>query len=149
VPIENVIVKETEFGDEASLIERYKPLQELPLPKLNLKMRKSDIRIVDSVADQAGTTRLQILSGLVKEVLLRMLKEMGEKDRHCAYLLAKIADMKSGHDRALRAGWSALLFADDKHHDYYWTQEFPDDDTSDKLSRQYKELFARLKTLEM
>jgi hypothetical protein len=144
VPIDDVLIKKAEFGNEVSLIERYKPPQELPPPKLNLKMRKSDIRIVDSIATQAKTTRLQILNDLVEAVLLRMLHEMRTKDRHCAYLLARVADMKSGHDQGQRSGWQAHLFDDDEYHNYYWNQEWDSADDNNEFSKEYRELFARL-----
>lgn len=144
MPIDDVLIKKAEFGNEVSLIERYKPPQELPPPKLNLKMRKSDIRIVDRIATQAGTTRSHILNDLVKAVLLRMLNEMHTKDRHCAYLLAKVADRKSGHDQGQRSGWSTHLFDDDEYYSYYWGQELPSDEANDRLSKEYRELAARL-----
>ena len=148
MPIEDVHINKDEFGNEASLIERCKPPQEVPLPKLNLKMRKSDIRIVDSIATQAGTTRSRILNDLVENVLLRMLNEMLTKDRHCAYLLAKVADIKSGHDKEQRTGWSTHLYADDDYHSYYWGQELPSAEADDRVSKEYRQLAARLLTPE-
>lgn len=148
MPTEDVLIKKTLFGDEASLTERCKPPQELLPPKLNLKMRKSDLRIVDRIAAQAKTTRSQILNDLVEVVLRRMLDELRSKDRHCAHLLAKAADIKAGHDEGQRSGWSTHLFADDEDHDYYWDQELPSVEANDRLSKEYKELLARLKTPE-
>jgi len=144
VPIEDVFIEKSKFGNEASLIERCRPQKERPPPKLNLKMRKSDVRIVDSIATQAKTTRLKILNELVEAVLRRMLNEMHTKDHHCAYLLARVADMKSGHDQGQRSGWQAHLFADDEYHNYYWNQEWPSADDNNELSKEYRELFARL-----
>lgn len=146
MPIENVVVNEGLFGNETSLIDRYKPPQELPPPKLNLKLRKSDIRILETIANQAGTTRSHILNDLVNEVLLRMLNEIHGRDRNCAFLLARFADIKSGHNPARLSGWSEHLFADQTNYDYYWDQELPSLETQDKLSKQFKELAARLTT---
>ena len=146
--IEDVCIKNEKFGSEASLVERCKPPQELLPPKLNLKMRKSDLRIVDRIATEAKTTRSQILNQIVELVIRRMLDEMQSKDRHCAYLLAKAADIKAGHDERQRLGWSAYLFDNDEYHDYYWGGELPSEETNEKLSKEYRELVARLKTPE-
>jgi hypothetical protein len=148
VPIEDVFIEKSKFGSEASLIERCRPQKQRPPPKLNLKMRKSDVRIVDSIATQANTTRLQILNELVEAVLRRMLNDMHTKDRHCAYLLARVADMKSGHDQGQLSGWQAHLFVDQEHYDYYWGGELPSIESSDSLSKEYRELEARLLTPE-
>lgn len=148
MPIEAVFIEKSKFGSEASLIERCRPQKQRPPPKLNLKMRKSDVRIVDSIATQAKTTRLQILNELVEAVLRRMLNEMHTKDRHCAYLLARVADVKSGHDQGRLSGWQEHLFADDEHHNDYWNQEWQSADDNNELSKEYRELAARLSTPE-
>ena len=135
----------TKFGDEPSLVERFTP-RAVGNSKFNIKVRKSDLSLIDRLAELTGRSRAFILNALVQGSLVEMLQEMHEEDEDSAALLALYVDGKLGMDKFSLDGWSAGMFG---LHSYatnsYWLRHEEDDyEPSDK----YKEILRRMKALK-
>ncbi|MEP6907994.1 MAG: hypothetical protein ABI858_08460 [Pseudoxanthomonas sp.] len=103
-------INHEKFAEGPSLVELFQSAKETPMPKLNVKIRKSDLRILDSIARQSGTPRSQILNSMIESVIGTMLQDIAKKDIHCAALVAKYADAIAGIDYMSRGSWSDMLF---------------------------------------
>lgn len=115
------------FGDAPSLVEVYQSKKETPMPKLNVKIRKSDLRILDSISRQSGTPRSQILNSMIESVIETMLQEIAKDDLDCAALVAKHADAISGTHFMSTGSWSDTLFEGlNPRLDHYYAIELPD-----------------------
>lgn len=132
------------FGDGLSIAERLKP-RKIANAKFNIKVRKSDLRLIDRLAELAGRSRAHVLDGLVQSILLEMLQEMREEDEDSAALLALYVDQKLGKSRDSTDGWSAALFGLESYlAKSYWLQH----DGSYESSEKYKEVLRRIKALK-
>ena len=99
----------TKFGDGRSLHERVKP-RDVASAKFNIRVRKSDLRLIDLFAELGGTSRASVLNDVVKVILTEMLEEMREEDEDSAADLALYVDQKLGKSEQSIDGWSAALF---------------------------------------
>lgn len=99
------------FGDEPSLVEQYKP-REAGNAKFNIKVRKTDLLMIDRVAELSGRSRAYVLNDIVRNILVDMLHEMHDDDegKDFAALLAHYVDKKCGKGWLAVDGWSAALF---------------------------------------
>ena len=79
------------FGGGSSLYERTKSREDSNA-KFNIKVRRSDLRLIDHLAEHAGTSRATILNSMVRVILVEMLQEMRNDDEDSAALLALYAD---------------------------------------------------------
>ena len=115
------------FADAPSLVEVYQSRKETPMPKLNVKIRKSDLRILDSISRQSGTPRSQILNSMIESVIETMLQEIAIDDLDCAALVAKHADAISGTHYRSTGSWSDTLFeGPNLMLENYYQNELPD-----------------------
>lgn len=115
------------FADGPSLVKIYQSRKETPMPKLNVKIRKSDLRILDSISRQSGTPRSQILNSMIESVIGTMLQDIAEDDPDCAALVAKHADAISGTHYRSMGSWSDTLFVGSNPRlDHYYAIELPD-----------------------
>ena len=133
------------FGDEPSLVERFAP-REAGNSKFNIKVRKSDLSLIDRLAELTGRSRAFILNALVQSSLVEMLQAMREEDEDSAALLALYVDQKLGKSEGSTDGWSAALFGLESYFaKSYWLQNERDDyQPSDK----YQEVLRRIKGLK-
>jgi hypothetical protein len=97
------------FGDGPSLVERFKPRED-GAEKFNIKVRKSDLLLIDKLAELSGRSRAFILNNLVRTILEEMLDVMNEKAEDFAALFASYVDQKCGKHKLSVDGWSAALF---------------------------------------
>lgn len=133
------------FGDGASLVERYKT-RDAGNAKFNIKVRKSDLLLIDRVAELSGRSRAYVLNDLVQGILVEMIHEMRDDDEDFAALLALYVDQKRGKSEASVDGWSAALFGVDSYRaQNYWVQrELHGYQSSEKQ----QELRRRIKALK-
>lgn len=138
-------VEPNKFGNSQSLVERYRQT-ESGISKFNIKVRKSDLAVIDRLAELSGRSRAYILNDLVQMSLVEMLKAMREDDEDFAALLALYVDKKCGKSEASIDGWSAELFGVQSYAaQNYWVQrEIQGDEPSDK----YQELLRRIKAVK-
>ena len=135
----------TKFGDERSLVERFTP-REAGNSKFNIKVRKSDLSLIDRLAELTGKSRAFILNSLVETCLVEMLDEMHEEDEDSAALLALYVDRKIGKSERSTNGWSAALFGVESYSaTSYWLRHESDDY---KPSNKYYEVARRIKALK-
>ena len=97
------------FGDGPSLVEQFKP-REVGVEKFNIKVRKSDLHLIDKLAELSGRSRAFILNHLVRTILVDMLDAMHEDDEDSAALFALYVDQKCGKNMLSVDGWSAAMF---------------------------------------
>ena len=110
------------FGDGTSLVERYKP-RDAGNGKFNIKVRTSDLRLIDRLAELSGRSRAYVLNDLVQNILVEMIHEMRDDDEDFAARLALYVDRKCGKSVASVDGWSAALFGVDSYRaQNYWVQ---------------------------
>jgi len=117
-------INHEKFADGPSLVEAYQSAKETPMPKLNVKIRKSDLRILDSISKQSGTPRSQILNSMIESLIGGILQDLAKDNKDCAALVAKQADAIAGVNYMGRGSWSDMLFyALGSDLDYYYGQE--------------------------
>ena len=135
----------TNFGDEPSLVERFTP-REAGNSKFNIKVRKSDLTLIDRLAELTGRSRSFILNVLVQSSLVEMLKELREEDEDSAALIALYVDQKLGKSQGSTDGWTAALFGLESYeaNSYWLRNQRSDFEPSDK----YKEVHRRIKALQ-
>ena len=135
----------TKFGDEPSLVERFTP-REAGNSKFNIKVRKSDLSLIDRLAELTGRSRAFILNALVQSSLVEMLQELRQEDEDSAALLALYVDRKLGKSEESTDGWSAALFGLESYFaKSYWLQHQLDDyEPSDK----YQKVLRRIQALK-
>ena len=135
----------TKFGDGPSLVERFTP-RDAGTSKFNIKVRKSDLILIDRLAELTGRSRAFILNALVQSSLVEMLQELREEDEDSAALLALYVDRKLGKSQGSTDGWSAALFGLESYlANSYWLKNGRGDfEPSDK----YKEVLRRIKALK-
>ena len=140
-------INQEKFADGPSLVEVYQAAKETPMPKLNVKIRKSDLRILDSIAQQSGTPRSQILNSMIESVIGTMLQDLFKDDRDCAALVARYADALTGTHYLDAGSWSDVLFGGTNPRlDHYYAIELPDSQRIGGLSHECQmvaERFAR------
>lgn len=136
------------FADGPSLVEAYQAAKEAPMPKLNVKIRKSDLRIIDNISKQSGTPRSQILNSMIEFIIGTMLQDLAKDNKHCAALVAKHADAIDGVNHMSRGSWSDTLFyAMNADLNYYYGPELEDAERFGGLTTTYRiieERFTRL-----
>ena len=133
------------FGDSTSLVERFKP-RDAGNAKFNIKVRKSDLRLIDRLAELSGRSRAYVLNDLVQSILVEMLHEMHRDDPDFAALLARYVDDKCGKSTASVDGWSAAIFGvDSSRAQYYWHQFGQE---GHEPSGKCQELFQRIKSVK-
>lgn len=114
------------------------------MPKLNVKIRKSDLRIIDSISRQSGTPRSQILNSMIESLIGTMLQDLAEDNRDCAALVAKQADAIAGVNYRSRGSWSDMLFyALGSDLDYYYVQELDQTKRMGGLTDEYRTIAER------
>ena len=138
-------VEPDKFGNGQSLVERYRQI-ESGISKFNIKVRKSDLALIDRLAELSGRSRAYILNDLVQMSLVEMLKAMREDDEDFAALLALYVDKRCGKNEASIDGWSAELFGVESYWaQNYWIQhKIQGHEPSDK----YQELLRRIKAVK-
>ncbi len=115
------------FGGGSSLYERTKSREDSNA-KFNIKVRRSDLRLIDHLAEHAGTSRATILNSMVRVILVEMLQEMRNDDEDSAALLALYADENLGKSERSTDGWSAALFGLESYEaTSYWLKHEQDD----------------------
>lgn len=102
-------INHEKFAEGRPLVEVYQSVK-TPMPKLNVKIRKSDLRILDNISRQSGTPRSQILNSMIDSLLGTMLLDIAKDDLDCAALVAKQADAFADIDYMNRGSWSDMLF---------------------------------------
>jgi hypothetical protein len=129
-------INREKFLSGQSLVEAYQSAKEAPMPKLNVKIRKSDLRIIDSISKQSGVPRSQILNAMIESVVKKMLHDLAVDDKDCAALVAKYADTLSGVSFRSKESWSDVVFEDrNRSLEQYYEQELrerPRDGFSDQ-----------------
>lgn len=137
-------VNKEKFADGPSLVEVFQSTKEIPMPKLNVKIRKSDLRIVDSIARGSGTPRSQILNSVIESVLKAMLQDLAKDDQDCAALVAKNADGIAGTDYMSKGSWSDMLFdCSNPELDHYYAVGLPERERMGGLSEEYRTVAER------
>lgn len=141
-------INHEKFSDGPSMVEIYQSAKETPMPKLNVKIRKSDLRILDSISQQSGTPRSQILNLMIESVIGATLQDIAKDDQDCAALVAKQADEITGNGYMSRGSWSDMLF-DSLGLDLnnYYGQGLDERDRWGGLSEEYRtieERFSRI-----
>jgi hypothetical protein len=133
------------FGNERSFVERLKP-REIGNSKFNIKVRKSDLRLIDRLAELAGKSRAFVLNTLVQDILIEMLHDRREEDEDSAALLALYVDQKLGKSEVSTDGWSAALFGLESYiAKSYWLRH---DDDDYQPSEEYWEITRRIQALK-
>lgn len=108
------------FGVESSLVDYYTP-RETGSTKFNIKVRKSDLRLIDKLAELSGRSRSFILNDLVKTILLENLWAMQEDDEDSAALFVRYVDHKCGKAWDAVDGWAAQMFGLESYYaKSYW-----------------------------
>ena len=132
------------FSKGQSLVAAYRSAKETPMPKVNVKIRKSDLRIIDSISEHSGTPRSQILNAMIESVLKTMLEDLAADDKDCGALLAAQADAISGVSYRSKDSWSDVVFeAPNNSLAHYYDLELPTR-PSDSFSDQFQTLTERL-----
>lgn len=131
------LINHEKFASGPSLVDAYRAAKEAPMPKLNVKVRKADLRIIDEIATQSGTPRSQIINSMIDSILQKMLRELYADDPDCAALVARHADSASSVSYSERGSWSDLVFAcaNPKLENYYGNElpQRPADSFSDQF----------------
>lgn len=131
-------INREKFADGPSLVELYQSAKDIPMPKLNVKIRKSDLRILDSISRQSGTPRSQILNSMIESVIGEMLRKLEKADPDCAALVARQADAIAGTDYMSKGSWSDVLFeSGNSKLDYYYAIELPEKERLGGLGDKY------------
>lgn len=131
------------FGEGRSLFERAKP-RDVGNAKFNIKVRNSDVSLIDRLAELGGTSRASVLNDMVKVILTEMLQEMREEDQDSAADLACYVDHKLGKSEQSIDGWSAALFGvQSRSAMEYWYQR-----DESQLSDKSKEIRRRIQGLK-
>lgn len=142
-------INHEKFADGLSLVDICQSAKEASIPKLNVKIRRSDLRILDSISRQSGTPRSQILNSMIESVLGAMLQDLEKDDGDCAALVAKQADTIAGINYLDKGSWSDVLFeGPNVRLDHYHSIELPDKESAGALSDEYRiivERFSRAK----
>lgn len=132
------------FGDGRSMVEQTKT-KEVSSSKFNIKIRKDDLRLIDTVSELAGKPRSAIVVSLVKDILHDMLETMAVDEKDAAALLALYADEKHGKDYQDTDGWSAAVFGVTSYNAIgYWMARPNDYDPGDK----YREIARRIEEVK-
>ena len=135
----------TKFGDGRSLIDRTN-IPAVGNAKFNIKVRQSDLRLIDDLVEICGTSRASVLNDMVRSILIEMLQEMREEDEDSAALLALYVDEKLGKNEASTDGWSAALFGLESYFARsYWIAHDSDDY---EPSEKYWEIKRRIQALK-
>ena len=82
--------------------------------KINLKLFKSDVQVLDLLANFYGVPRSLIVNHLLQTVLLKELKAIEDKD--VRLLLAQVADDRSGCNDLNYSWWD--LIDPPEHHEF-------------------------------
>ena len=131
------------FGDGRSMVEQTKA-KEVSGSKFNIKIRKSDLRLIDKVSELAGKPRSSIAVSLVNDILEGMLLTMARDDKDSAALLALHADEKNDKHYLDLDSWSTLVFGAVSYEaQAYWASRPDDYDPGDN----YREILRRIETL--
>lgn len=137
-------INHQKFADGPSLVELYQSARETPMPKLNVKIRKSDLRILDSISKRSGTPRSQILNSMIESIIKKMLQDLAEDDRDCAALIAAHADAMSGVNYRSKESWSDVVFEGPNGNlQRYYDHDLPDR-PRDSFSDQFLTIADRL-----
>lgn len=137
-------INHEKFADGLSLVEIYQSAKETPMPKLNVKIRKADLRILDSIARQSGTPRSQILNSMIESVIRKMLQDLAADDQDCAALVAAHADAISGMSYRNKESWSDVVFeGPNSKLERYYDHDLPGR-PHDSFSDQFSALAERL-----
>lgn len=137
-------INRKKFADGPTMVEAYRSAKDIPMPKLNVKIRTSDLRILDSVARQAGTPRSQILNSMIESVIGAMIQDLAKDDPDCAALVAKQADAIAGTGYMSKGSWSDMLFDGvNPKIDHYYAIELPERERSGGLSDEYQTIAER------
>lgn len=137
-------INREKFADGPSLVELYQSAKEVPMPKLNVKIRTSDLRILDSISRQSGTPRSQILNSMIESVIRAMIQDLAEDDLDCAALVARQADAIAGTGYMSKGSWSDVLFEGvNPKLDHYYAIELPDTERLGGLSDEYRTIAER------
>ncbi len=137
-------INQEKFAEGPSLVEVYQSAKETPMPKLNIKIRKSDLRILDSISKRSGTPRSQILNSMIESVIKKMLQDLAEDDRDCAALVAAYADEISGVSYRSRESWSDVVFKErNSTLMKYYDLDLPDR-PSNSFSNQFQTIHDRI-----
>ena len=136
-------INHEKFADGPSLVEIYQTAKETPMPKLNVKIRKSDLRIIDSISKQSGTPRSQILNAMIEVVMKKMLQDLAADDKDCAALVAAHADDLSGISFRSKESWSDVVFEGPNGKlERYYDHDLPDR-PRDSFSDQFQAIVDR------
>lgn len=137
-------INQEKFAHGPSLVQVYQSAKETPMPKLNIKIRKSDLRILDSISKQSGTPRSQILNSMIESVLTKMLQDLAADDKDCAALVAAHADEISGISFRSKESWSDVVFeGPNTKLERYYDHDLPDR-PRDSFSDQFHMVVDRL-----
>lgn len=137
-------INHEKFADGPGLVETYGSAKETPMPKLNVKIRKSDLRIIDNISRQSGAPRSQILNSIIESVIRKMLRDLAEDDQDCAALVAACADQIAGIDYRSKESWSDVVFeGPNENLARYYDHDLPDR-PDDGFSNQFMTLKGRL-----
>lgn len=139
-------LKLNSFGDGSSLVDLYTP-RETGNTKFNVKVRKSDLRLIDKLAELSGRSRSFILNDLVKTILLEILWAMHEDDEDSAALFARYVDQKCGKPWDSVDGWAAQMFGLESYFaKSYWLKHEVDEKY--EPSAKYNEIQRRIEALK-
>lgn len=133
------------FGQGPSLIDVFREKKNAQAAKFNIKLRKSDLRVVDIIAAEAGTTRSHVLNALIDSSLHRILAEVGADDIDSAALIAKHADRLNGLTPMARGSWSDSLFAGNMALENYYANLKPETEAASAFSEEYLAICERLR----
>ncbi|HFL2038805.1 TPA: hypothetical protein ACXIGC_000167 [Stenotrophomonas maltophilia] len=137
-------INHEKFATGPSLRQIYEAAKETPMPKLNVKVRKSDLRIIDNISRQSGTPRSQILNAMIESVIRKMLQDLAADDEDCAALIASYADGISGISLRSKESWSDVVFEGPNNKlARYYDHDLPDR-PRDSFSDQFRTLAERL-----
>lgn len=137
-------INHEKFTDGPSLVEIFQSAKEAPMPKLNVKIHKSDLRILDSISRQSGAPRSQILNSMIESVIGAMLHDLAKDNMDCCALVAKHADDIAGIDHMSRGSWSDMLFyslGEDQNN--YYGQGLDQKKRDGGLTQEYQNLAER------
>lgn len=137
-------IDKTRYLDGKPLVQYFQDAKDPPMPKMNMKIRKSDLRIIDSVASQSGTPRSHVLNTMIERILGDMLRELASDDQDCAALVALHADQACGANYEARGSWSDQVFDGPNHDLFGYYHVFLPDRTAMDFSEQYSILEERL-----
>jgi len=137
-------INHEKFTVGPSLVEIFQSAKEAPMPKLNVRIHKSDLRILDSISRQSGAPRSQILNSMIESVIGAMLHDLAKDNMDCCALVAKHADDIAGIDHMNRGSWSDMLFyslGEDQNN--YYGQGLDQKTRDGGLTQEYQTLVER------